>query len=329
MRDTHWKSYKNGFLSNMKVYRTIDEISFREDSILTLGTFDGIHLGHQKIIEKLVYEARQKKARSVLVTFYPHPQTVVNSRRERIELLTPLNEKVEILENTGLDVVIFIPFTRELANTEPEVFIEDLLLKHVGIRKFVIGYNHAFGRGRRGEEKLFQELGKRLDFSVEVISPVMMDGESISSTRIRTLLKEGNVRRANRLLGWNYSLYGLVKKGEKLGEKIGFPTANVDVLGENKLVPRDGVYAVIVKIEGEKLTGMANLGFKPTVQGKRRGLEVHIHEFEGDLYGKRLKIMFIQRLRDEKQFDSMDALVTQIELDQQKSMELLSKYIRR
>ncbi len=313
----------------MEVYRKINNVPYYRNSFVTLGTFDGIHLGHREIIKNLVSEAQELDGRSVLITFYPHPQSVVQSSRRPIELLTPIDEKIEILKNTGLDAMVILPFTLELANTEPEIFLEEQVVKRVGVLKFIIGFNHAFGRGRRGREKLFQEMGSRLGYAMEVIAPVKRGEEEISSTRIRNLLKEGKVHQANRLLGWNYHLHGIVKKGNGLGGKIGFPTANIDVLGEKKLVPGDGVYAVIVEIDDQQMTGMANLGFKPTVMGTKRSIEVHIHDFSGDLYGKKIKIEFVERLRNERQFDSTDALVSQIELDQKKSLELLSKYIRR
>jgi len=309
----------------MKVYRSIGEIPYQENSCLTIGTFDGIHLGHRGIIDDLVKKAQQRETRSVLVTFYPHPQAVVQTRKSPVRLLTPLNEKIELLEGLGLDVLLVIPFSFELARMEPEQFVEEILVQHIGIHEFIIGYNHAFGRKRRGDVALLKRLGKRHSFTVAVVPAVRIDNEVISSTRIRRLLLDGQVHQARRFLGRNYTLEGKVEKGQRLGKEFGFPTANLDVIGEGKLVPGDGVYAVVVHVNGERFPGMANIGCKPTLDGRYRGIEVHIHRFSGDLYGKQLKVEFIERIRDEKQFDSVNALVSQIELDRKKSLGLLSK----
>jgi len=309
----------------MKVYRSVDEVPYREDSYLTIGTFDGIHLGHKKIIQTLVRRARQKKCRSVVVTFYPHPQTIVRSREVPIALLTPVDEKIALLEELGPDVVLIIPFSQELAHLKPEVFVADILVSKVGVREFIIGYNHAFGHGRKGSEKLLKKLGDQFDFSVDVIPPVKIDNEPVSSTRIRRYILDGNIHRANLLLGRNYTVGGTVKKGKNIGKKFGFPTANIDVIGGNKLVPKDGVYAVIVYFEGRTFRGMANIGYKPTVDGSSWNVEIHIHDFSADLYNEKLKVEFIDRIRDEKRFNSIEALISQIEKDREKSIELLSK----
>lgn len=309
----------------MKVFRSIQEIPYQGNSYITIGTFDGIHLGHRKIIEELVWRAQQEKYRSVLVTFSPHPQTVVRSRKVPIDLITPLDEKLKILEELGLDVVLIVPFTQELSRTDPKTFVKDILVRVVGIRGFIIGYNHAFGRERMGSAELLKELGEQFGFSVDVVEPVKIDSKAVSSTRIRHLLKKGLIRQGNRLLGRNYSLEGIVKKGKSLGKKFGFPTANIDVNEKKKLIPGDGVYAVMVQVVSERLPGMANIGYKPTLEGTQREIEVHIHNFSGDIYDKKLKVEFIDRIRDERQFDSIENLVTQIELDRKMSIELLSR----
>jgi len=313
----------------MKVYRSIEKIPYREDSLLTIGTFDGIHLGHRRIVDDLVRKARHEGVRSVLVTFYPHPQTVVHAGEFPIGFLTPLDEKIALLEGLGLDVLLVIPFSLELSRTEPETFVGKILVQRVGVCEFIIGSNHAFGRERKGGVKLLRELGSRYGFTVDVIAPVEIDGAVVSSTRIRHLLLDGQVSRGNRLLGWNYRLEGVVKKGKKLGKTFGFPTANIDVVGEKKLVPGDGVYAVVVHVDGNKFPGMVNIGCRPTLDGGCRGVEVHIHDFSDDLYSKKLKVEFIDRIRDEKHFDSVNALISQIELDREKSLELLAKNFRK
>jgi riboflavin kinase/FMN adenylyltransferase len=310
----------------MRIYRSIENVPHRKDSHLTIGMFDGIHLGHQKILEDLIRGAETANARSVLVTFDPHPQTLMKRNAAPIELLTPFDEKMTLLERTELDGVLVVPFTEALSRMTPESFVSDFLVKTVGVQEFTIGYNHAFGRDRKGDAALLRRLGSRYDFTVDVVEPVQINGEKVSSTRIRHLIGEGEVSLANRLLGRFYSIEGNVVKGEKVGKRIGFPTANVESTQENKLVPGDGVYAVMVCIDGDVLPGMANIGFRPTMDGTRRGIEVHIHGFTGNLYGRKLRMEFVERIRDERRFDSIDALISQIEFDRKRSIELLSKH---
>ncbi len=311
----------------MKVYRKINDIEFQKETILTLGMFDGIHVGHCEIMRRMVASARESDARSVLVTFYPHPQAVIRNDAAIIDILTPLDEKIEILQETDLDATLVLPFTTALSATEPESFVEEILVKKVGIKEFVVGYNHALGRKRRGREDLFRTLGDRLGFLLEVIPPIEIAGHAVSSSRIRKLLLNGEVTVANTLLGREYRLNGVVKKGTQLGKEIGFPTANIDVTGDYKLVPGDGVYAVMTYVKGKSYPGMANIGTKPTVPGNNHGVEVHIHHFVGELYGESIQIEFVARLRDEKQFASIDALAAQINIDQKQSKEVLAKYI--
>ena len=313
----------------MRVYRSTDEISYRKDSVITLGTFDGIHVGHRRIIGDLVRRAKEMDARSVLITFYPHPQTVVQTHADPIGLLTPLDEKVALLEATGLDAVLVLTFTQEFGRMEPEDFVERVLVDSVGISEFIIGYNHAFGRERKGDAAFLERLGAKHDFTVDVVPPVLIDGGAVSSTRIRRRLSEGRVVETNRLLGRPYTVDGVVRKGRGLGGKIGFPTANLEVLGEHKLVPRDGVYAVMVELDGKRLSGMANLGCRPTVEGNCHAIEVHIHDFSNILYDQRIRLVFIERIRDEKKFDSVETLVSQMKEDRKQSMALLSRKNRR
>ncbi|MBN2029023.1 bifunctional riboflavin kinase/FAD synthetase [bacterium] len=313
----------------MQVYHAIDQIPYEKGSCLTIGTFDGIHLGHQKIIGELVQRSHQKKGRSVLITFHPHPQLVIQKKTNPIDLLTPIEEKLTILEGLGLDAVLVIPFTDELVNMEPEIFVDKVLVQSVGVSEFILGYNHVFGRGQRGDVKLIGELGKHHHFTVEVIGPVSISGDIISSTKIRQMLHQGDIIKANQYLGRNYRLEGIVKKGNHIGQKLGFPTANIKVIGEHKLLPKNGVYAVLIDIEDGQFSGMANIGYRPTVNGKHQETEVHIHYFSGDLYHQHIAVEFIQRIRDERQFESTGALISQIERDRINSIEMLSKNMRR
>lgn len=313
----------------MQVYKSIDHIPYEKNSHLTMGAFDGIHAGHRNIIAELVRRSEKKNHRSVLVTFYPHPQSIVQKNKSPIDLLTPLDEKVAILEGLGLDAVLVIPFTEGLVKMEPEVFIRDMLIQSVGVCEFIVGYNHVFGRAHKGNAEVIVALGKRYHFSVEVIKAVSINGDMVSSTKIRQMLHQGDIIKANQYLGRNYRLEGIVKKGNHIGQKIGFPTANIEVVGERKLIPKNGVYAVRVTVEGKQFFGMTNIGYRPTVDGKHQEIEVHIHHFAGNLYHQKIEIEFVQHIRDEKQFDSIDTLISQIELDRISSMEMLSKNLRR
>ncbi len=308
----------------MNVYRSIENIPFDTNSVLTIGTFDGIHLGHQKILESVKKSAEERSARSICVTFYPHPQKVVSGGRSSPALLTPIEEKIELIAAMGLDCLLVIPFTRQFSEMNPEEFIEDVLVKKIGATHFVIGYNHAFGRDRTGGGDLLKTMGLRFGFTVEVVDPVYIDDTKISSTGIRNALIAGNVRLANKMLGRNYSLSGIVGRGKNRGRVIGFPTANIVVRGEGKLIPADGVYAVIVHLWNKIYTGMANIGYRPTLDGREHEIEVNIHEFSADLYGEILQIDFVDRIRDEKHFDSVDDLIVQIKKDREKSKKLLS-----
>jgi len=313
----------------MQVYRDINEIAFKKKSHLTIGTFDGIHVGHQKIIKDVVHAAKAKGLRSVLITFYPHPKTILNHPKSPIHLLTPVDEKIELLQKLQLDVVLIIPFSKELADMNPKSFVEDYLIKRVGVQQFSIGFNHAFGRDRQGNESVLRKIGEGNQFDVHIIPPVRIDSEIVSSTKIRQFLNDGDLIHANQYLGRDYQVRGVVQQGEKLGAKIGFPTANIHVKETLKLIPQDGVYAVRIQIGNADFEGMANIGHKPTVKGKDHGIEVHIHDFSGDLYNQELTIYFVKRIRDEKHFESVDALSSQIKQDSETIRKEFEKISRR
>lgn len=313
----------------MKAYHSVEAFPFDGNSLVTLGTFDGVHLGHRKIIETLITKAAKRDARTVLVTYHPHPKIVIQHRDEVLHLLTTIEEKMELLANCELDHLLIMPFTEAFSMLEPTEFIESILLNGVGVRELVIGYDHTFGRKQKGDRKLLEILSRRYGFDLEVVEPVTIEGEWVSSTRIRQLLLEGRVDLARRLLGRPYRLTGVVERGDQVGVKLGFPTANLQLPHPCKLVPCDGVYAVVVHLEDGRYPGMANIGYRPTVRGSERKIEIHIHNYSGDLYGKSLQVEFIEHMRDERHFDSLDALVTQIEEDRKQSVELLSKTFRR
>ncbi len=313
----------------MNVYRSVEDIPYTHSSCLTIGTFDGIHLGHQQIIGRLITCANQTRSRSVLVTFFPHPKNVIGASDQPMMLLTTLEEKLPLIESLGIDSVLVIPFTPTLSMIKPEMFVESILVQEVGMGSIIIGYNHAFGHSRKGTTELLQRLGQKHLFSVEVVPPVFDDDEPISSTRIRSCVLDGDVLSAHRMLSRPYCITGEVIHGEKRGQRLGFPTANLTILGEHKLIPKDGVYAVTIHLNNHTYLGMANIGCRPTVDGDQRQVEVHVHQYEGDLYGKVLQVSIIQRIRDEIRFQSTDDLVKQMQKDKIQTLQLLSKHFRR
>jgi len=313
----------------MNVYRSVEEVPYAQSSCLTIGTFDGIHLGHQQIISRLLTCANQTRSRSILMTFFPHPKNVIGASDQPMMLLTTLEEKLPLIENLGINSVLIIPFTQTLSRIKPEMFVEAVLVQKVGMSSIIIGYNHAFGHSRKGTTELLQRLAQKHHFTVDVVPPVFNDDEPISSTRIRSRVLAGDVLGARSMLSRPYCITGEVVHGEKRGQRLGFPTANLAILGEHKLIPKDGVYAVTINFNKQTYQGMANIGYRPTVNGDQRHVEVHVHQYEGDLYGKVLQVSIIHRIRDEIKFQTTDDLVAQIQKDKIQSLKLLSKHFRR
>ena len=290
-------------------------------SLVTVGTFDGVHHGHQSIIQYLVDRAKRKSGSSVAVSFDPHPRQVVTGTP--VPLLTTIQERAEIFSELGLDRFIVIPFTRAFADTSAQSFVEDVLVKRIGLQEIVIGYDHGFGKGRQGDSDLLQNLGKQYNFSVDIIPAQILEQGVVSSTRIRELLtKEGDVAVAGKLLNRRYSLIGKVVHGDGRGRQIGYPTANVLVANPNKVIPKRGVYAVRVRKVGiaGSYDAMMNIGLRPTFSDGQNvvdlRLEVHIFDFSEDLYDQELQIEFVQRIRPEEKFNSIEALIKQLSKDE-------------
>lgn len=302
----------------------LKDIDHNPDTVITVGTFDGVHLGHRVLMDALVKKAKARNARSVVVTFDPHPREIINPGKGGIKLLTTLKERSEILEDLGVDVLLVIPFNRDFSLLSSEEFIRDVIYEKAGVSEFVIGYDHHFGRDREGTIDTIKKLGKELGFDSHVVSKQEMGEVTISSTVIRnTLAKEGNVKQAAGYLGRHYLLNGIVMHGAERGREIGYPTANLKPEQENKVVPKNGVYAVKVRVEGDWFGGMMNIGIRPTFQDQEKTLEVHIFDFSHDIYGDTIQIRFIDRIRDEKKFDGIEALKAQLDADKQKSLEIL------
>lgn len=305
----------------------LDKVKRDPNSVLTVGTFDGVHEGHRVLMETVLEKAKNRDARSVIVTFDPHPRNIIHPGEKGIKLLTTLEERCEILKDLGIDLMVVIPFDRDFSLLTSEEFVEDIIHEKIGVSEFVIGYDHHFGRNREGTIETIKNLGKKLGFQAHVVSKQEVGEKTVSSTAIRTAIsEEGNVKLAAKLLGRYYMLNGTVIHGDKRGKKIGFPTANIKPEHPNKIVPRDGVYAVRVRVDGQWYGGMMNIGTRPTFEEEyHKTLEVHLFEFDRDIYGKNIQVRFIKRIRDEKKFGGVEELVEQLKHDRKESLDILEK----
>ncbi|KOY51597.1 bifunctional riboflavin kinase/FAD synthetase [Polaribacter dokdonensis] len=299
----------------MKIFQKTSSFSSEEKTFVTIGTFDGVHFGHQKIIEKLVSEAKKSKKKSVLLTFFPHPRMVLQ-KDVSIELINTIEERAKLLEKTGLDYLIIHPFSREFSRTTALEFVRDILVNQLNISKLIIGYDHHFGKNREGNITQLTEYSHLYDFKVEEIPAQDIDDVSVSSTKIRLALHSGNLKTANNYLGYNFMLNGNVVNGKKLGGKIGYPTANIDVKESYKLIPKTGVYVVKSLIAEEIVFGMMNIGNRPTINGNHQTIEVHFFDFNKNLYHQNLTIELLYFLRDEQKFDSLELLIDQLKKDE-------------
>ncbi|MBN1782098.1 bifunctional riboflavin kinase/FAD synthetase [bacterium] len=312
----------------MKIFRSADDIPFYKRSVLTVGTFDGVHLGHQALLRSLLATSGQFRARSVVITFDPHPMHVLGTGKGTMKLLSTSREKIELFRSYGVSRVLIMPFTESLAQMEADAFIRDILLKKIGCLGLIMGFNNTLGKDQKGDMPFLEKMGERHHFFVHQVSPVKIDSVAVSSTAVRNALNRGDAEQARRLLGRPYSVEGDIVHGMKVGRRLGFPTANIRI-SEDKLVPRDGVYAVLVLYKRHYLQGVANIGTSPTIPGKTWSVEIYIENFTEIIYNKGLKIEFISRLREERQFSSEDALKKQIQCDKEKALKILAPYIRR
>lgn len=299
----------------VKVYRTLDDIIDIRNPVVTIGTFDGVHIGHRKILERIIQIAKNNNAESVVMTFDPHPRHVLQKKSD-VSILSTLEEKIELLEEIGIDVLYVQHFNLEFAALSSEAFVEEILVKGLGTKKLVIGYDHHFGKNREGSLADLVRMGKLFDFDVEEIPAQDIDDVIVSSTKIRNALLCGDVAGAKEFLSYPYYFKSKVIEGRKLGRAIGFPTANLEIPNNKKLIPVKGVYAVEVKIENTKHIGMLNIGTRPTVDSsKDLKAEVHIFDFNQNIYGKNITICFIKRIRDELKFESPEKLAEQLHID--------------
>jgi len=298
--------------------------TFKSDhpTVVTIGTFDGVHAGHQKIIERLVNEAKMSNLESVILTFFPHPRMVLQKDSD-IKLINTIEERKQILEKSGIDHLIIHPFTYQFSRLSAMEFVRDILVNKLKAKKIIIGYDHRFGRNRTANIDTLKEFGEQFDFEVEEISEKDIEDVAVSSTKIRTALQAGEVEKANSYLQHPFVLSGKVVKGKELGKKIGFPTANLKVEEDYKLIPKNGVYVVRSIIKHKLIYGMMSIGTNPTVGGTEKTIETNFFMPEMDLYGKKLQIEMLKRIRDEKNFDSVEDLKTALKQDQDFSEQFI------
>ncbi|NOX89643.1 MAG: bifunctional riboflavin kinase/FAD synthetase [Calditrichaeota bacterium] len=306
----------------MKIIRGLENFKTDQPCAVTIGTFDGIHRGHRLIIEKLIKSARDRHLHSVLITFDPHPRQVLLGS-ERVKLLTTLDEKLKLLQKFDLDWVGVLNFDRKLSELPYERFVKEILLKKLKMRVLVIGYDHGFGKNRRGTYESLKQLSEELNFELYRVNPLSTGEHIIKSSHIRELLLKGAVAEAEKLLGHRYFLSGKVIRGRLLGKKLQFPTANLKLPEPAKLIPMNGVYAVDVEVDNKLFKGMLNIGYRPTFNhSTTRSIEVHIHDFSEDIYDKTITVFFKKRLRDEIKFRDLTSLKKQLKIDKEKSLKI-------
>ena len=308
----------------MVVCNRVNDIPKIDQSALTIGSFDGIHCGHLEILKKLEILSSENKSTSVVITFDPHPKTILRSDLlENKFLITTLDKKIEIFELHGVDCLLVLPFDEKLANIEAKIFLENIIVKYFNPHDIVVGYDHHFGHNRTGDINLLESYSESYAFTVHQVEQIGVDGIPVSSSEIRNALASENIHGANQFLGWNYELKGIVEKGEGLGKTIGFPTANVRPIELHQIVPSNGVYEVDVAIDGEQFSGMCNIGNRPTVNGSDDRIEVNIFSNENlNLYSKVITLIFKEYLRSEKKFSSIDELKAQLKIDKKRCLEI-------
>ena len=309
---------------SLKIFNSIKSFNATKPTIVTIGTFDGVHLGHCKILEQITKSAHSLHCESLVLTFFPHPRMVLQEDTEMKQLNT-LDEKIELLDNLGIDNLIVHPFDKEFSRLTAEEFVKEVLVDVFKIKKIIIGYDHRFGRNRTATIDDLIQFGETYGFEVEQISAEEINEVSISSTKIRNALLEGNIELATRYLGYNYSLTGMISKGKQLGRTIGFPTANINIEEEYKLIPLKGVYIAKSVLNGKTFFGMMNIGNRPTVDGTTQTIEINFFDFKQDLYNQKITVSLLNRMRAEQKFESVEALKTQLEKDKLMAKNYISQ----
>ncbi|MBP6589904.1 MAG: bifunctional riboflavin kinase/FAD synthetase [Chitinophagaceae bacterium] len=309
----------------MQVHHDIEQLPAFRNAVITIGTFDGVHMGHRKILDKMKAEAAANGGETVIITFHPHPRKIVSSEFMGIRLITTIGERISLLEKVGIDHLVVVPFTDVFANQSAEEYIRDFLVAKFHPHTIIIGYDHRFGRDRAGNFQLLETHAATYGYHLVEIPKHVLENISISSTSIRKAIIQNDTETVNKVLGYDFFFCGLVVHGNKLGRKLGYPTANLKVRDEDKIIPGNGIYAVYALPEGytEPLKGMMSIGFRPTVDGKQRVIEVNIFDFDKEIYDQNLKVMVRKYLRPELKFDGLDALVKQIDQDKINSLGVL------
>lgn len=310
----------------MEIIHSLSNYHHTEKTVVTIGTFDGVHIGHQKIIEQVVKTAKKLGKKSVLLTFFPHPRMVLQ-KDASIELINTIDERAHLLSKTGLDFLIIHPFSIAFSRLTALDFVRKILVNQLNTSKLIIGYDHHFGKNREGNLEQLTEYSHLYNFTVEEIPAQDINDVAVSSTKIRKALSEKNIKTANKYLGYNFMLSGTVINGKQLGGKIGFPTANLSIKETYKLIPKTGVYVVKSIIGTKTIFGMMNIGFRPTIEGKHQTIEVHFFDFKENLYTKSLTVEILFFLRDEEKFDSVEKLILQLKEDKKIALNYIENYL--
>lgn len=310
----------------LKIISAIDSFS-DSSTVVTIGTFDGVHIGHQKIVKRLINSASQEGLKSVILTFFPHPRMVLQ-KDTNIKLINTIDERSEILEGLGLDYLLVKKFTKAFSRLPAEAFVKQVLVDKLHAKKVIIGYDHRFGRNRNADIEDLKKYGKIYGFDVEEISAQDINDVAVSSTKIRNALVQGDIEKANMYLGYSYMITGTVVKGKELGRQLDFPTANINVEEDYKLIPKQGAYVVSATIDGDLVYGMMNIGMNPTVNGKKESIEVHFFNFDKNLYDKKIQVNLLHRIRDEQKFDSVALLKSQLHNDKEAALQYIASIIR-
>ncbi|ALL04674.1 riboflavin biosynthesis protein RibF [Pedobacter sp. PACM 27299] len=309
----------------MKTYHHLSEFKKLDNAVATIGTFDGVHYGHQKIIKRLCELAKSTGGESVILTFFPHPRMIIDPENQDLKLINTIEEKIKILSELGVDHLIITPFTRDFSNLSPAEYIKNILVDTIGIKQLIVGYDHRFGKDRKGGLQELEMLSKQFDYKIEEIAEQDVDDVGVSSTKIRKALLNGEVALAANYLGYNFSIHGRVIKGDKIGRTIGFPTANIFLEETYKLIPSDGIYAVTIDMGTESYKGMAYIGQRPTINGMTRNIEVNIFDFNKEIYGQYITMTFLEFLRHDVKFTGLETLKIQLHQDKLATLAYFEK----
>ena len=312
-------------MHTLKIYNHFTEFKKLNNAVATIGTFDGVHYGHQKIINRLCELARSTGGESVILTFFPHPRLIIDPENQDLKMINTINEKAEMLSKLGVDHLIITPFTRDFSNLTPKEYIQEILLETIGVKQLIVGYDHRFGKDRKGGLSDLEACAETYGFKIEEIPEQDINDVAVSSTKIREALLSGKVSLAAEYLGYHFSLSGRVIKGDKIGRTIGFPTANIFIEETYKLIPSDGIYAVTIEIDGGLYKGMAYIGQRPTINGMTRNIEVNIFDFNREIYGQDIKMNFLEFLRHDVKFTGLEALKEQLHKDKEATLAYFTK----